>query len=290
MLEDFNFDVLENPDFKEDSVREEIIVPLLQELGYYASGSAKIIRSKSLTHPFVHIGTKPHKITIIPDYLLVIDEKHKWILDAKSPNEKILSGKNVEQAYSYAIHPEVRANKYALCNGRELIVFDISRFEPLLQLKTNEMNEKFDEVLRVLSPLAFTKPHVLNFKPDFGLTMRKLGASVGMINHFLEIGLPFIAKLEDGLYSASVGMEFGNGEVLMTFDFSEIQLKELLKSVRPLQSLLIKDALRRQPFQIRFEENIPVVRVVAKIQDVVISNENEDYSPLLVEEFGKAVV
>jgi len=47
-LEDFDFALLNSQDFKEDSVREEIIHPLLKALGYAASGPNRIIRSKGL--------------------------------------------------------------------------------------------------------------------------------------------------------------------------------------------------------------------------------------------------
>jgi hypothetical protein len=70
MFDDFNFNLLDDPDFKEDAVREELLVPLLNKLGYSASGECGIIRSKSLVHPFVMIGTQQRKINIIPDYIL----------------------------------------------------------------------------------------------------------------------------------------------------------------------------------------------------------------------------
>jgi len=104
----FDFSLLESPDFKEDSVREEIVLPLLHSLGYSAGGLNQIIRSKALEHPFVNIGSGKRKIILIPDYLLAVGSKPAWILDAKAPDEEIGAGKNVEQAYSYAIHPEVR--------------------------------------------------------------------------------------------------------------------------------------------------------------------------------------
>src|SRR3954469_5885774 len=46
----FAFDLLDSTDFREDSVREELITPLLQKLGYSAYGENKIIRSKRLEH------------------------------------------------------------------------------------------------------------------------------------------------------------------------------------------------------------------------------------------------
>ncbi len=42
ILKDFDFSLFDLPEFKEDSVREEIIVPILKELGYSASGQYKI--------------------------------------------------------------------------------------------------------------------------------------------------------------------------------------------------------------------------------------------------------
>lgn len=111
MFEDFDFSLLDSPEFKEDSVREELILP--------------IIRSKTLEHPYVSIGSQPRKISIIPDYVFLSDDKPYWVLDAKSPSEKIRKSEHVEQAYSYAIHPEIRADLYALCNGKEFILYSI---------------------------------------------------------------------------------------------------------------------------------------------------------------------
>jgi predicted type IV restriction endonuclease len=101
---DFDFTLLDDPEFGEDAVREELVVPLLAALGYTASPPDRIIRSRKLEHPFVLFGTVRKGITIIPDYLLERDGAYAWVLDAKGPGENIDTGKNVEQAYSYAMH------------------------------------------------------------------------------------------------------------------------------------------------------------------------------------------
>src|ERR1039458_1534033 len=107
-LRDFDFSLLDSPDFKEDSVREEIIMPMLKALGYSSSGPNKITRSKALQHPFITIGAKRRPIQLIPDYLLSVQDNLTTVLDAKAPGEEIKFGDNVEQVYSYAIHPEIR--------------------------------------------------------------------------------------------------------------------------------------------------------------------------------------
>src|SRR5665647_291966 len=94
-----NFGTIEeDSDFKEDSVREVIILPILKALGYTQEN---IVRSKTLLHPFLKIGSKKRPINLIPDYALKVENNFVWVLDAKAPNEKIINDDNVEQVYSY---------------------------------------------------------------------------------------------------------------------------------------------------------------------------------------------
>ena len=44
-LAKFDYEVLNNSEFKEDSVREEIIMPLIKALGYDYKGKYKIVRT-----------------------------------------------------------------------------------------------------------------------------------------------------------------------------------------------------------------------------------------------------
>src|ERR1700730_12361309 len=101
-FERLDFGLLDSPDFKEDSVREELIHPILKALGYGASGKNRIIRSKKVEHPFLTVGSKQKPIRLIPDYLLTVNGNFTFVLDAKSPGEEIKTGDNVEQVYSYA--------------------------------------------------------------------------------------------------------------------------------------------------------------------------------------------
>lgn len=129
-LEDFDFSVIDSKTFKEDSVREEIILPILKVLGYAASGENRILRSKALEHPFLTVGSKNKPITLIPDYLLTVGGNFTFVLDAKAPGEEIKSGRNFEQVYSYAVHPEIRVELFALCNGASLSCLRYTRRSP----------------------------------------------------------------------------------------------------------------------------------------------------------------
>lgn len=74
------------------------------------------------------------------------------MLDAKRPNQNIFSGNSVEQVYSYAIHPEIRVDLYALCNGHQLTVFHISKTEPIFQCSLKDIASKWSDLETLLSP------------------------------------------------------------------------------------------------------------------------------------------
>jgi DNA modification methylase len=152
IFQHFDFKTLESPDFKEDSVREVLILPILAALGY---NNTHIVRSKSLKHPFVNIGSQKRAINVVPDYLLRIADSYAWVLDAKAPNENIKTGSNVEQVYSYAIHPEVRTKFFALCNGHAFSVFRQDANEPMLYFELKDIAQYWEMLSNLLSSDSF---------------------------------------------------------------------------------------------------------------------------------------
>ncbi|MGB3208093.1 MAG: DNA methyltransferase [Crinalium sp.] len=142
-----------NPDFKEDSVREIIILPIIKALGYEQEN---IVRSKTLQHQFLKIGSKKRPINLIPDYILKVENSFAWVLDAKAPSENIRNGDNVEQVYSYATHPEIRSNYFALCNGLEFSLFrTLETNTPILLFSIDEIESYWETLNSYLSPLSF---------------------------------------------------------------------------------------------------------------------------------------
>jgi len=146
--------IAKNSDFKEDSVREVIILPILKRLGY---SQENIVRSKTLEHPFLKIGSnKKIPIKLVPDYILKVENNFAWVLDAKSPNKKIINNETVEQVYSYAIHPEIRSNYFTLCNGIEFSLFrTINPNEPILFFEISEIENYWEKLAMYLSPNSF---------------------------------------------------------------------------------------------------------------------------------------
>lgn len=285
MFTDFDFDILDDPSFKEDSVREELISPLLKALGYSAFGSNKIIRSKNLVHPYVYIGSKKQKINIIPDYVLSVEGAGVWILDAKSPSEDLVKSKNSEQAFSYAIHPEIRANYYALCNGREFVLYEISHLAPIMRVKLCELTNSLAPIRKILAPEYIKKPHLAFFNPDFGLYMIKSGWNPDIKFSYYCEKIAYLAKIDDERYTTTLEMHFFGILYCVTLDFKFLQLLQLLSFTSDENRKKIFDSISQQPFSIEFDNTPIFVGFHATLGNKSYRNDNEEFLPLDVSEF-----
>lgn len=280
MFRDFDFSVLDSTDFKEDSVREEIIAPILKRLGYPASGPTRVQRSKTLVHPFVMIGSKKHKINIVPDYTLYVDDKIAAIIEAKSPQESIYESEHVEQAYSYAIHPDVRADYYGLCNGRELILYSVSKWEPVLRLQIADLETNWVAIEQALLPKFLVNPELRGFMPDYGMAMLKMGLSKDVEQHFVLHHLQMLMKAEDDLYVATTSTGLGGVEHIVTLDMPKSLYEQLLSKLPSDVSAGIADAMKRNPFQANLAGKV-IVSGSGRPGDLTVGA-FEEFVPLIV--------
>lgn len=285
MFEEFDFKTLDDPEFKEDSVREEFVLPIVKALGYKITGDSRVVRSRALIHPYVALGSQQRKISIIPDYLFFSEGSPYWILDAKAPDQEISKSIHVEQAYSYAIHPEVRAKLYALCNGREFALYSITQFEPILSFNLKRINEYWELMLRLLHPDIKAHPDVVRFYRDYGLHLRMLGAKDGFTHIALAVNTNHIAKVEDGLYTTST-LIATDAEYAMSLDFGQEEYQKLLGLLPEKQAETLLEGLKRQPYQVHLEEGEDFkFGVASKLTNEIFHNAQESYLPFKVIEF-----
>ncbi|MDV7188601.1 type I restriction enzyme HsdR N-terminal domain-containing protein [Lutibacter sp. TH_r2] len=281
ILEYFDYELLKNPEFKEDSVREEIVVPIIKGLGYSANKPNQIIRSRNLIHPFVSIGSQKKKIYIIPDYLFEVDEKPTWILDAKSPSESIIKSKNVEQAYSYAMHPEVRARFFSLCNGKEFVLFSVDDFEPLMHFHIQELPLFWENMKAILSPENIFSKSSLDYKKDLGLHLKRLGFDQNTVLVFPQIPITGISQLDDDMFTINVGgANLNDTTYVATFDFHLDVFKQLKGKIpdEGFERLLIRNGKSR--LALRFPDRAYLVDVECEVGEKLEENEKEIFLPL----------
>lgn len=186
MFEPINFQNLNETD-----IREEILAPLIRRLGYRSGSEHNVIREQSLRYPRIFIGRKNSKkdpiLRGIADYILEAGEV-RWVIEAKAPQVEI-DVDTVEQAYTYANHPEVRAVYFSLSNGRRLVVFQTNRgpkSEPVLDLSYDEFENKYKIIESLLSPSS-----ILNNNPKANLD---IGTPIGK-------GLRSVVRITNGVIS-----------------------------------------------------------------------------------------
>jgi hypothetical protein len=288
----FDFAMLNDPEFGEDSVREEMIVPLLAALGYSASPPYRIIRSRKVEHPFVYFGTVRKGISIIPDYLLERDGEFVWILDAKGPRENIDTGKNVEQAYSYAMHRDIRVPLYGLCNGHKLVVYHVSHASPMIDIQLQEIETIWPTVLKILGcKPAWPNGVRPDFRADMGLALVKSGLTHApdgkkFFHIFMSLVLTMVARIEDGVYAVNAICDPTEGALLITIDFGQEKYEGFLGALPGDLRESVKTALTRQPYRVFFERpDAPFMTIAAQIGDTVFTNEDESYCPFEAESF-----
>lgn len=297
MFEDFDFELLESPEFKEDSVREELIVPILKRLGYSASPPNQICRSLVLKHPYVYIGSKQQKINIFPDYLMRRNGKPFFVLDAKSPGEDIDQGKNVEQAYSYAIHKDVRTPLFALCNGRTFALYHVSHWPALLRFPISDIENRWKTLAAHIGSDVVRRD--ATFYPDFGIGLLRFGLALvenkqKVKQLFTDLDIHLVGRVDEDTYSLQSFLTFEEpsflGEettFLGTFDFSKALLKDFFDAVEPKESRgNVESSLKGHPFMWqRTELCVASVGLACQVTDAVLSNDNEQYLPFQVEKF-----
>ncbi|MDR2601348.1 MAG: type I restriction enzyme HsdR N-terminal domain-containing protein, partial [Spirochaetaceae bacterium] len=148
-------------DFNEAAVRAVIIDPVLKELGFTHEN---ILREKALQSPFLRTGSKKRKVHLIPDYVLKVENGYAWVLDAKAPGQKIIDDDNVEQAYMYATHPEIRSKYFALCNGVEFACWRTAETEkPALYFPTSAIDDHWETLQKLLSAGSFQPGKIFSY-------------------------------------------------------------------------------------------------------------------------------
>jgi hypothetical protein len=174
----------------ETDVREEFLSPLLDRLGYRAGNEGNVSREQplSLRYPRFYLGRKNKRTDPYlrgrADYVLEVRGHARWVLEAKHPSEEI-DGEAIEQAWTYANHPEVRGVFFAISNGRRLVVFRSSsppQNPPLLDIKFDEMEALFPQLNRLLGVEAIRNDY----------------SDLGLVGEPVATGLRSFAKLAGG--------------------------------------------------------------------------------------------
>jgi hypothetical protein len=176
------------PDFasmNETDVRETIVRPLIESLGYRHGADAYIRTEQTLRYGKAFLGRKkPNRDPDLvgrADYICGVVSFGRWVVEVKPPAEA-LTQETVEQAHTYAAHPEIAASHFLLTNGREFRLYETSRLEfPAMEWNFQDTDDNSLRLYNLLSPAAFrarAKATMLDPGKPLG---RGLGSRLGVI-------------------------------------------------------------------------------------------------------------
>lgn len=144
----------------ETDIREVIVRPFLEKLGYKLGTPNNIITEKRLRYNKNQLGRRSNRDPIIEgvvDYICEVVSFGRFVVEVKAPNEKI-DEQVLAQTYSYAIHYEVAALYYLITNGTEFKVYKTAiKNMPILEWSIKNLSELFaDDIMvkvsNILSP------------------------------------------------------------------------------------------------------------------------------------------
>ena len=170
----------------ETDVRETIVRPLIERLGYLHGTDANIITEKTLRYEKAFLGRKNPKkdrpLVGRADYICEVVSFGRWVVEVKTPAESI-SQDDVEQAHTYASHPEIAATFFLITNGRTFRLYETSKLlEPALAWEYQDGDDNWYRLLNLLSPDAFKKRARLTLV-DPGMPL-----GIGLVSRLRVIG------------------------------------------------------------------------------------------------------
>lgn len=226
-----NFDA-----WKESDVREFLIAPLLTELGYEKDTENDIttelyLQMRVSKNYFGKLKATNEVLTGYADYRLDAGGKVRWVIEAKSPAQPITEAE-IEQAYHYARHPEVRAVLFCICNGRELKIFRTDYNPQAAEVESfiyEELEQRFDVLRNILSPQAmlntWSEVHIDVGKP-LGLELGSLAQVTGGQFRYTQITSPD-QSLKELIYTVMSGSIYRD---------ENSKLTAFIRTLSPLQS------------------------------------------------------
>ena len=197
----------------EADVREEIISPLLNKLGYSSGTPNNIMRELTLSYPKRQLGRQKKsdvRLSGRADYICETANHIRWVVEAKPPQAKLDSADQA-QAHSYAVHPEVRAKYFCLCNGYRFVIYEADRGPTALaiaEFSQQELESNFDAIAGLLKPESIIT-RFPDYKSDEGMPLGVGLRSIARVSHgFVEFdsGTPDVPSLIGVTHTVSGGV------------------------------------------------------------------------------------
>jgi hypothetical protein len=189
---------------------------------------------------------------------------------------------HVEQAYSYAIHSEVRVKYFALCNGKEFALYNIEKNDPILFFQMKAIPSYWDNLKYLLSPQNIIKNSAHILAKDWGLHLKRLGFDSFESLVFPNVPVMYIGQLHPDKFSLSGCLNDEGNRYVVTFDFGYDVFKQF---VGKIPNNAIKILENRKPDSrgaVKFVDRMYFINIDCKIGKTLEENEDEIFLPLWI--------
>lgn len=171
-------------EMNESMVREAIVFPFIQRLGYQVAGAERVRTEAPLKYSLGHKKPTDPVIRGFCDYVCEVESYGRWVIEAKGGAEK-LTDKDAEQAHTYAHHSAVGGFFYLVTNGGEFRLYDRDPKQPIMEWTLGEMDTRWATIENLLSPNAIRR-RAQSYKIDIGKPLAPgLGSQVKIVGGFL---------------------------------------------------------------------------------------------------------
>lgn len=141
----------------EADVREDVAMPFLAALGYATGTANDIVREKTLEYSNNFLGRKKKSDQPLrgrADYILTVLGAGSWTLEIKAEDVEI-DRDAIEQAITYARHPQVSGSYATVLNGKRFVAFHNTQRSdeaPLIDLSIESIAQLARALESTLSP------------------------------------------------------------------------------------------------------------------------------------------
>lgn len=174
----------------ETDVREEIVNPLIQRLGYKHGTEHTVRREVELRYAKMILGHRKPK-TDRPmrgyvDYLCDVVSYGRWTVEVKAPHVELTEAER-EQAHSYAAHPEIAAAYFVLTNGRTFRLYSmLEPKQPLLEWRHEQIDQFWINLENVLGPAQIRRKFEQELRHRGKPLARDLGSVANIVGGRVE--------------------------------------------------------------------------------------------------------
>ena len=265
----------------------ELVKLLVKGLGYGALGTNRVMQGLWIREPESSQGGLKWTADFMPGHILLVRDRPACLLDIMSADCEIFHARTLSRIYRTAVHPEVRAPYFLLCNGVDLVLFGTHTIEPVLEIPVCSLAVYWFELCRTLTPNRVFAT-ASSAARDLGVHLLRLGFSSRDRFVFQNVPLYGLNRLSPRRFSFTTVISAPEEEAyLATFELGLHELEQLEDQLAPFRIAQFRKPSNRYLRNSNFVRTNCQVDLKCHLSGEPEENGGEVFLPLLIDQIGK---